>query len=134
MANLNLFTSKLDKLYYRTPAQPAICGGYKTSSTYNDIYNVKTGKYDVGCTSDQAEKTSAYDRTDFDQKKSEEERKAKADELNKVMAILNNPRDLMKILGTDETATIAFIKKYPNLSILLQPIYPSLIQKVNAAA
>ena len=128
----NLFMSKLDNLYYRVPVQHSVCSGYKTASTYNVVYNVKTGKKDTLCTPKQAEETTAYDRKDFDQKKSEEERKAKADELNKVMAILSNPRDLKKILGNDEPTIIAFIKKYPNLSTILQPIYPDLIQKVNA--
>jgi len=131
MSSNNLFTSKLDSLYYRVPVEHFKCSGYKTSSTYNVVYDVKTGKNKTLCTPQQADETTAYDRTDFDQKKTEEERKAKTDELNKVMAILSNPRDLNKILGYDEAEIIAFIKKYPNLKTLLQPIFPSLVEKIN---
>ena len=39
--------TKLDSLYYRTPAQPHLCGPYKNATNYNSINSIKnTAKSD----------------------------------------------------------------------------------------
>ena len=100
--------TKLDYLYYRTPAQPSACGPYKTTSTYN------------GCSFAEAHQTVAPSRTDYTYKTADAGGKggssmSSASDAELISEITTYPKSFTDILGKDEAKQIAFITKHPQL-------------------
>ena len=116
--------TKLDYLYYRTPAQPSACGPYKTTSTYN------------GCSFAEAHQTVAPSRTDYTYKTADAGGKggssmSSASDAELISEITTYPKSFTDILGKDEAKQIAFITKHPQLVSILQPYFPNLIAKLS---
>ena len=105
--------AKLDGLYYRTSATPSLCGPYKTTTNYN------------GCTPAQGQKTQAFSRTDFTRDDVANAKMISAADQAKYRQILQYPKSLGDILGS-EAEQRNFIKKFPNLETILKPMYPKL--------
>lgn len=112
--------TKLDSLYYRTPAQPHLCGPYKNATNYNS------------CTFAQGHSTNAPSRTDFtrEESKSKTSSMASASDTAKFKQLMEYPKSLKDTLGSNEVDQINFIKKFPDLITVLKPLYPSLINKI----
>jgi len=104
---------KLDSLYYRAPATPSLCGPYKTVSTYNS------------CSAGKSEATQAYSRTDFTRDEAANAKMISAADQSKYKQILQYPESLADIIGS-EAEQRKFIKKFPNLEVVLKPLYPKL--------
>lgn len=105
--------TNLDGLYYRTSATPSLCGPYKTVTNYN------------GCSAAQGQKTQAFSRTDFKRDDQANAKMISASDQSKYRQILQYPKSLADILGSEEEQR-SFIKKFPNLETVLKPLYPKL--------
>ena len=102
--------SRLDNLYYRTPAKPFLCCGYKTVSNYNN------------CSYDQVRKTTDPSRTDY----TFNQNLNLADEYQKVITLSNYPERINDILGEEKNDQIKFLSKYPILIPLFANKFPKL--------
>ena len=104
--------TKLDGLYYRTPATPGICGPYKNVTTYND------------CSFLQGRNTEAPSRTDYTK---QDLKLNTASDNEKFRQLLNYPNMLNEIVGESKSEQIRFINKFPVLKDVLKNYYPKLV-------
>ena len=111
--------SRLDNLYYRTPAKPYLCCGYKTVSTYNK------------CSFDEVRNIALPSR--LDGKPTAKPGTApmvinpmSASEYQKVIDLTQYPENINVILGTDANEQIKFLSKYPILIPLFSKKFPQL--------
>lgn len=107
--------SRLDNLYYRTPAKPFLCCGYKTVSNYNN------------CSFDQVRKITAPTRTDY----SFNQDLRSSAEYQKVITLSNYPERINEILGEEPNDQIRFLSKYPILIPLFAKKFPQLAANYN---
>lgn len=107
--------SRLDNLYYRTPAKPYLCSGYKTVSRYNN------------CSFDQVRNIADPTRTDYTFKQN----LILADEYQKVITLTNYPDRINEILGEEPNDQIRFLSKYPILIPLFAKKFPQLATNYN---
>jgi len=104
--------SRLDNLYYRTPAKPFLCGGYKTVSTYNN------------CSFDEVRKIALPTR--LDGKAPMVINPMSASEYQKVIDLTQYPENINAIVSTDVNEQIKFLAKYPILIPLYVNKFPQL--------
>jgi hypothetical protein len=109
--------TKLDGLYYRTPATPGVCGPYKNATTYN------------GCSFLQGRNTQAPSRTDYTKQNL---KLNTASDSEKFRQLLNYPNMLNEIVGESESEQIRFINKFPVLKDVLKNYYPKLVASASA--
>jgi len=102
--------SRLDNLYYRTPAKPFLCGGYKTVSTYN------------GCSFDEVRKTTLPSRTDYTYNKNP----MFAADYQKVIDLSEYPEKINELVSPNANEQIKFLSKYPILIPLYAKKFPQL--------
>ena len=110
--------TKLDGLYYRTPATPGMCGPYKNTTTYN------------GCSFLQGRNTQAPSRTDYTLKRPISENFEVEDA--KVKMLINSPQLFDYVVGKNDTEKVNFIKKNFNNKKLMETLgkyYPKLVKK-----
>ena len=113
--------AKLDGLYYRTSATPSLCGPYKTVTTYN------------GCNAAKAEATQAFSRNDFERSAAENAKMISAADQSLYKQLLQYPDSLIDTIGSkDINVQRAYVKnlvkKFPNLELVLKPVYPKLFE------
>jgi hypothetical protein len=113
--------TKLDGLYYRTPATPGSCGPYKNVTTYNK------------CSFEQAHNTQAYSRSDYILKRPtlEKYEDVKVEDA-KVKMLINGPQLFDYIVGKSDNEKINFIKKNFNNKELIETLgkyYPQIVKK-----
>ena len=108
--------TKLDGLYYRTPATPGLCGPYKNATTYNN------------CSFAQGKDTQAPTRTDYTKQNL---KLSTASDSEKFRQLLNYPNMLNEIVGDSQSEQIRFIQKFPVLKDVLKNYYPKLVASVS---
>ena len=113
--------SRLDNLYYRTPAKPFLCGGYKTVSTYNN------------CSFDEVRKIALPSRLDGKPtaKPGTTEtpmviNQMSASEYQKVIDLTQYPENIDVIVSPVLNEQIKFLAKYPILIPLYVDKFPQL--------
>ncbi len=110
--------TKLDGLYFRTPAKPGMCGPYKNATTYNK------------CSFTEGRNTEAPSRSDYLMKRPTLE-KYEVDDA-KVKMLINGPHLFDYVVGKSEQEKIDFIKKNfdnKNLVETLGKYYPKIVKK-----
>lgn len=107
--------TKLDGLYYRSPAKPWMCGPYRTTSSYN------------ACSFKDVKKIADPSRTDFSYEK---QSNISASDSSKFKQLIQYPESLNEVLGSNKDEQIKFIKKFPYLKDILKPYYPDLVSSV----
>lgn len=113
--------TKLDGLYYRTPAKPGMCGPYKNTTTYNK------------CSFQEVRNTKAYSRTDYTFKRPISENFQVEDA--QVKMLMENPSLFDYIVGKTDLEKLNFIKKNisnKNLITTLNIYYPKIVEKAVA--
>jgi len=114
--------ANLDGLYYRTSATPSLCGPYKTVTNYN------------GCNAAKAKATQAYSRNDFERSAAENAKMISAADQSLYKQILQYPESLIDIIGSNDIKVQRayvknnLLKKFPNLELVLKPVYPKIFK------
>ena len=113
--------ANLDGLYYRTSATPSLCGPYKTVTNYN------------GCNAAKAKATQAYSRNDFERSADENAKMISASDQSLYKQLLQYPKSLLEIIGSNDINVQRayvknLVKKFPNLELVLKPVYPKLFE------
>lgn len=113
--------SRLDNLYYRTPAKPYLCCGYKTVSTYNK------------CSFDEVRKIALPSRLDGKPTAKPGTTETpmvinpmSASEYQKVLTLSEYPERINELLGANVNEQIKFLSKYPILIPLFSNKFPQL--------
>lgn len=110
--------TKLDGLYYRTPATPGMCGPYKNTTTYNK------------CSFAEVRNTKATSRTDYTFKRPISENFQVEDA--KVKMLIQEPNLFDYIVGKTESEKVNFVKKNFNNQELIKNLniyYPTIVKK-----
>jgi hypothetical protein len=111
--------SRLDNLYYRTPAKPFLCGGYKTVSTYNN------------CSFDEVRKIALPTRLDGKPTAKPGSTPMVINEMaaadyQKVIDLTQYPENIDVVVSPVLNEQIKFLAKYPILIPLYVNKFPEL--------
>lgn len=113
--------SRLDNLYYRTPAKPYLCCGYKTVSKYNKCSFDEVRKIDLPTRLD-GKPTAKPGTTETPMVINP----MSASEYQKVIDLSQYPDKINAILGPEFNDQVKFLAKYPILIPLFSKKFPQL--------